>query len=71
MDSFHFFHKLIIFNTSPFLSVQMAVLSSFFQMFIKSFFFAVGSWEIDTENGAAVTPSRFFLFRDDFITWDV
>ena len=29
-------------------------------------YFAVGSWKKDTENGAAVTSLRFFLFRDDF-----
>ena len=31
-------------------------------------FFAAGSWEKDTENRAAVTSLRFFLFRDDFNT---
>ena len=30
------------------------------------FFFAAGSWKKDTENGAAVTSLRSFLFRDDF-----
>ena len=31
-----------------------------------SVFFAAGSWEKDTENGAAVISLRSFLFRDDF-----
>ena len=30
------------------------------------FFFAAGSLENDTENGAAVMSLRFFLFCDDF-----
>ena len=30
------------------------------------YFFAAGSWEKDTENGAAVTSLRFILFRDNF-----
>ena len=29
-------------------------------------FFAAGSWEKDTENGAAVTSLRSILFRDNF-----
>ena len=29
-------------------------------------FFDAGSWEKDTENGAAVTSLRSFLFRDNF-----
>ena len=29
-------------------------------------FFAAGSWEKYTKNGAAVTSLRFFLFCDDF-----
>ena len=29
-------------------------------------FFAAGSFEKDTENGAAVMSLRFFLFRDNF-----
>ena len=29
-------------------------------------FYAAGSWEKDTENRAAVTSLRSFLFRDDF-----
>ena len=29
-------------------------------------FFAAGSWEKETENGAAVTSLSSFLFRDDF-----
>ena len=33
-----------------------------------SVFFAAGSWEKDTENGAAVTSLKSFLFRDDFNT---
>ena len=28
--------------------------------------FAAGSWKKETENGAAVTLLRSFLFRDDF-----
>ena len=32
-------------------------------------FFAAGSWEKDTKNGAAVTSLRSFLFRDDFSIW--
>ena len=32
-----------------------------------SVFFAAGSWEKDTENRAAVTSLRSFLFHDDFI----
>ena len=31
-------------------------------------FFAAASWEKETENGAAVTSLRSFLFRDDFRT---
>ena len=34
-------------------------------------FFAAGSWEEDTENRAAVTALRSFLFRDDFRQCDV
>ena len=30
------------------------------------YFFTAGSWEKDTENRAAVTSLRPFLFRDDF-----
>ena len=30
------------------------------------FFFAAGSWEKDTKNGAAVMSLRSFLFRDNF-----
>ena len=33
------------------------------------FFFATGSREKDTENGAAVTSLRSFLFRDDFMAY--
>ena len=32
-------------------------------------FFAAGSWEKDTKNGAAVTSLRSFLFRDNFRKW--
>ena len=32
-------------------------------------FYSAGSWEKDTENGAAVTSLRSFLFRDNFNTY--
>ena len=32
----------------------------------RSGFFAAGSWEKDSENGAAVTSVSSFLFRDNF-----
>ena len=37
--------------------------------FLVGFFFAAGSWEKDTEKGAAVTSLTSFLFCDDFVPY--